>query len=417
MRMSGVSGSENHLRQLLPLLPPRGWRASLLIPAPATAEIGAYCRDLADAGVDVTTVPMRGDADPGLLRRLRRELRDGGHDVVHTHLVHADWHAGLAAMGISHPPLVSTKHNHDPFREGPLFRVTERLFARRYASTVAISHSLAAFADRTTGRQPEVIRYGLAPAERPAGGPRRRSLLLGVGRLEPQKGWDVALRAMPAVVREVPGAELRIAGTGSERARLEALIDELRIRDHVRLLGNRDDVPELMLEAETLVHPARWEGFGLVLLEAMRAGLPIVATSVGAIPEVVGDGAGLLVEPDRPAELASVLVDVLRDNDLRERLADRGDKVLRTRFSPGRMADEHAELYDRLIAPERPSAADEQPEHAPRRGDDTRQHLGVVAPQQSPGPDQQGDRRAGDQRGPDEVGDVRRRHGDDDRAA
>src|SRR5207248_739236 len=128
---------------------------------------------------------------------------------------------------------------------------------------------------------------------------RRRSgtvRILAVGRLTRQKGFDIAVRAFVSVHKVISCARLEIAGDGEDRALLGRLIEELGLADCVSLLGKRDDVPELMEKAHVLVHPARWEGFGLVLLEAMSAGLPIVASRVGAIPEVVDDEVtGLLV--------------------------------------------------------------------------------------------------------------------------
>jgi glycosyltransferase involved in cell wall biosynthesis len=102
-----------------------------------------------------------------------------------------------------------------------------------------------------------------------------------------------------------------------------------------------------MRDADVLVHPARWEGFGLVLLEAMRAGLPIVATRVGAIPEVVRDGVtGLLVPPDDPAALAQAIARLCADAGAAARMGSAGFERLREEFSPGRMAAETLAVYE-----------------------------------------------------------------------
>jgi glycosyltransferase involved in cell wall biosynthesis len=284
---------------------------------------------------------------------LRRQVRVRRHDVIHTHLVHADWHAAAATVGISaRPGLVSTKHNHDRFRRRTPFRQVERTVCGRFHETISISHSLHDFVLLWASTPSTVIHYGL-PCPRDV--PERSSVapraLLAVGRLEPQKGMDVLVLAMAEVARAFPDVLLRIAGEGSEQGRLEELIGRHGLGKHVKLLGQRDNVDQLMAESHLFVHPARWEGFGLVLLEAMRAALPIVATRVGAIPEVLGpDGeAGLLVSPDKPGEMAQAMLRVMSDTEAAGALGTAGFHRLRQHFDPVRMAAATAEVYDRLI--------------------------------------------------------------------
>jgi glycosyltransferase involved in cell wall biosynthesis len=166
-----------------------------------------------------------------------------------------------------------------------------------------------------------------------------------------QKGLDVLIHAMSAVVRELPEARLRIAGEGKERPELEELIRRLGLERSVELLGHRTDVPELMRSAWMLVHAARWEGFGLVFLEAMGQGLPVVATRVGAIPEIVAHReTGLLVEPEDPDALAGAMLEMLRDGELRRRCGDAGRAPLAEAFSPARMGAATAAIYERAAA-------------------------------------------------------------------
>ena len=130
----------------------------------------------------------------------------------------------------------------------------------------------------------------------------------------PQKGLDVAVRALPAIRASHPDAVLVIAGEGPEREALETLARELGVGDALFLPGRAGDVAALLERAELLVHPSRWEGFGLVLLEAMLAARPIVATRVSSIPEIVVDGeTGVLVPPDDAQALAAAAIRVLDD--------------------------------------------------------------------------------------------------------
>ena len=154
----------------------------------------------------------------------------------------------------------------------------------------------------------------------------------------------------PRCGRRHPDAVLLILGEGPERERLEQLGRELGLGGSLLLPGRAGDVATWLRRAELLVHPARWEGFGLVLLEAMLAALPVVATRVSAIPEIVADGeSGLLVPPDDPAALAAALERVLADSGLAQRLGEGGLARARSEFSVERMAGATADVYRRAL--------------------------------------------------------------------
>jgi glycosyltransferase involved in cell wall biosynthesis len=350
MRMSGVSGSENHLAQLVPLLANAGWTVDVLIPSPHPERLDKYAMRLSAGCRSVRVLRMRGDVSVPLLRELRRRMAGGAYGIVHTHLVHADWYAALAASTVAGgPALISTKHNHDPFRRRRPVGLVETVTARRFDRVIAISDSLRAFVAETAAAPASTVRYGLRPPAVPAVA-RSPHELLAVGRLEPQKGMDVLLRALRQIVGEFPDVRLRIAGEGSERAALEKQARDLGLGDRVAFLGQRDDVISLMAESGLLVHGARWEGFGLVLLEAMAAGTPVVATRVGGVAEVVADGeTGLLVAPEDSAALAAGVSALLRDPARAHAMGAAGRRRLEADFAPERMAAETAEIYEHVL--------------------------------------------------------------------
>lgn len=351
VRTDGVSGAENHLAALAAHLPALGWNADFLIASRFPDRLEGFALDLRSRGCAVRVEPMRGDVNPRLLRAIRRALVRGDHDLVHTHLVHADWHAGLASLGLRSPSLVSTKHNHDPFRARQPFRAVEAAWMRRNAATIAISASLSDFVEANNGTRPVTVLYGW-PAD-PSVVPREPvppGRLLAVGRLEPQKGFDVLLDAIAILAAQDVDVRLDIAGEGSLRGALEAQIATAGLQDRVQLLGQRSDVPDLMRAAYLFVHSARWEGFGLVLLEAMSAALPIVATAVGAIPEVVADGeTGLLVAPDDAAAFAGAIAQLVLDPERAARISAAGLERLRSRFAPELMARRTVDVYERAL--------------------------------------------------------------------
>jgi glycosyltransferase involved in cell wall biosynthesis len=338
-RIGGIGGSERHLLTLLPALSERGVDVSFLgLDDPSRAPDPFY---------EALTVPYERlsaprDVDPALAWRVRRAARRA--DLVHTHLVHADVYGAFGAHR-----LVSTKHNDDPFRAG-LFRFVERALARRAARIIAITESLARFQVERVGLPPgkvEVIHYGLGdlpqawgqnPPDPVTPGAR---LLLCVCRLEPQKGVDVAIRALQGI----PGVRLVVLGEGPQRGELEQLARELGV--DVYLPGRVPDVAAWLRRADLLVHPVRWEGFGLALLEAMLASLPVVATNVSSIPEIIADGeTGVLVPPDDPGALAAAVDRVLADPS---GYGERGRARAWAEFSVAKMADRTLAVYETAL--------------------------------------------------------------------
>ena len=333
-RIGGIGGSERHLLTLLPALAERGVDVRFLgLDDPSRAPDPFY-----DAlTVPYERLPAPRDVDPALARRVRRAARQA--DLVHTHLVHADVYGALGARR-----LVSTKHNDDPFRAGA-FRYVERALARRAERIIAITHALARFQIERVGLpadKVEVIHYGLdgLPAawgeNHPDDVPADARVLLCVCRLEPQKGVDVAIQAL----EQIPDAHLVVLGEGPEHADLERLGGE-----RVHLLGRVPDVGAWLRRAELLVHPVRWEGFGLALLEAMLASLPVVASRVSSIPEIVVDGqTGLLVPPDDPSALAEAVNRVLAEPG---EYGGRGRARAQSELSVARMTERTLTVYER----------------------------------------------------------------------
>ncbi len=346
-RMRGIGGSERHLLALLPALAGLGLDPVFVGLDDPAWDATAFYEALDRAGVASIRLCAPRDLDPRLLRSLSRALRRSQPDLVHTHLVHADVYGALAARG----RLVSTKHNDDRFRTGP-FRFVERALTRRAERVIAITHALARFNVERVGlpaAKLEVVHYGLdePPAawgeNPPSAVPDDARVLLSVSRLVAQKGVDRTIRALPAVRAEHPDVALVVLGEGPERASLDALAASLGVHDRVFLLGRVPDVAAWLLRAELLVHPARWEGFGLALLEAMLASLPVVATGVSAIPELVADGeTGLIVEP---GTLATAINGLLADRAAAARLGAAGFARARGEFSVERMARRTAAVY------------------------------------------------------------------------
>jgi glycosyltransferase involved in cell wall biosynthesis len=186
------------------------------------------------------------------------------------------------------------------------------------------------------------------PALTPAGGGERR--LLVPRRLFEKNGVEYLVRAMPAVVKRVPEARAFLVGDGPERARLEALAAELGVAGAVRFMGNRphEAMPGLLRSGELAVFPSLMEATSVAALECMACGVPVVATRVGGLPEIVDDTVGRLVPPGDPDALARAVADLLEGGELEDLGRAARERVVE-RWSNDRLVARHLEIYRALV--------------------------------------------------------------------
>jgi glycosyltransferase involved in cell wall biosynthesis len=351
-KVQGIGGAERHLLELLPALRDRGVDAQFLsLDAGGDAE--RFHRALSEREVPWSRVRCGADASPRLARDVLRAVRQVRPDLLHTHMVHADLYGSLAAHALR-IPFISTRHNDDRYLLGP-FRYVDRTFMHGARRIIAISDAVRLFHEGA-GLPPDklvTIHYGLdelparpsevGPAE--AGVPENAPLLLAVGRLIEQKDHATLLRAFAEIVAARPDARLAILGWGPLERQTRELARQLRLDDSVLFLG-RVEPRDWLLRADVFVHTSRWEGFGLVLLEAMLARLPVVATRVSAVPEIVVDGqTGVLAPRGDSGAIAGAATALLDDPGRRRSLGDAGFARARSEFSVERMAVATAAVY------------------------------------------------------------------------
>lgn len=362
-KVTGIAGSEGHLLRLLPGLISHGCDAHLLMLEDPRQPVDHFCDQLAAHGVPVERLRIRSHLDPKLPGEITRRLEALKPDLAHTHLLHGDVYGLAAAKRAGVKYTLSSRHNDDKFRRQPLIRWLN-LWAMRHADRViAISHALARFVRDVEGiDQPKIVtvHYGLDAPPVDAGACRRARAELGYddhqpvigmfGRLIHQKGVDVLLDAWPAVLQAHPDARLLIVGAGPDRSALEAQATKLGIKQSARFTGWVEGAARLMPACDAITVPSRWEGFGLVTLEAMGCKLPVIASRTSALPEIVAhEETGLLVPPGEPAALADAINRLIGDSALAQRLGGAGYKRLVAEFSVDKMVCATLAVYENLL--------------------------------------------------------------------
>lgn len=362
VKVRGIAGAETHLLALLPALAARGLEVHALVLGPRRPT-AAFLARLAGAGIPCERVPIRMPLDPLTVAALARRLRRLRPALVHTHLVHADVHGQEAARIARVPHRVSSRHNTDPFRRRTAVRLLDDRALRTVGRVIAISRAVARFTVEVEGADPSVVRtvpYGLDRpptaaadrdrARRRLGVPDDAAVVGAVARAVPQKGLDVLLRAAPRVLAEHPGARLVVVGDGPLRRGLERLAERLGIASSVRFTGWVDDAADLMPAFDLVAVPSRWEGLGLVALEAMAAGRAVVASRVDALEEVVEDGrTGLLVPPEQPGAVADAIGSLLAEPARAAALGAAGRRRLEAVYTVERMVDGTVAVYGELL--------------------------------------------------------------------
>ena len=330
---------------------------------------------LEERGIEVHPLGATRNADMRWMGRLRKLLRAGDYDVVHFHLPHT---AALGRLVVAsmprdrRPAIVYTEHSLWN-KMAVLIRVVNRVGIGLDQSLIVVSEAARQALPRMLRPRARVIVHGVdltgaaaAEAERPAiraevraelGIPDGDLMVLTVANLRPEKGYDTLLDAARLVVDHGLAVRFVSVGCGPEEEPMAERHRTLGLGDRFTFLGLREDVLRLLVAADMFVLPSRQEGLPVVLMEATSVGLPIVATAVGGVPQVLTDGVdGLVVRPDSPPDLADGVVRLVEDPALRERLGA-GARVRSAMFDVAGASAEIEGIYRAVTAGRRVGVA------------------------------------------------------------
>ena len=324
---------------------------------------------LEGSGVEVLRLERRSLLSNLAWWRLYRLLRRESIDILHAHMPRASVPGTILGRLARVPVIVSHEHTWD-FQGQPLRRFLDRnVLARGGDLMLAVSEWDRRNMIEKEHIPPEAVRVipnGIAPPVRQGTDLRAElgvapgtALIGAVGRLYPQKSYKDLIAAMALLKRE-SARPIRcvIVGHGPEREALQALIDELGLGEEMRLIGRRQDIPDVIAALDVAVLSSSFEGLPLAMIEYMAGAAPIVATSVGGVPELIQDGVhGLLVRPGEPAEIAAAIERLLEDRVLASALGRAAQERQRANYDQDVVLRRLEDLYFELLATSRSSRA------------------------------------------------------------
>lgn len=300
--------------------------------------------------------------DGNVVRELSRIIREEQIDLVHSHLYHANLYSRLAAWR-SGVPAVITVHN--TYLKRKWYRhLLNRFLAKVTGAIIAVSNDIKADIikyDKVPEKLVHIIPNGIdltravstlsyADARQKLGLSVDDFVLGTVGRLEEQKGQRHLVDAVGQLKAAGVSAKLLIIGDGRLRQNLESQIQRLGIQDRVKLLGTRKDVADILKALDLFVMPSLWEGLSLAMLEAMAAGVPVVATDVGGVSQVFGNNEyGYRIQPGSVEELVDKITYCLNNKEDVASVAKKGQQLVGEKYSSQNMVRNLEQIYQALL--------------------------------------------------------------------
>lgn len=347
----GIGGAEVLLKDLVPILQKRGIEVDLAI----LNSTGSYLEyELKKMGISFLPSARSSLYSPCHVSWLSRHLQY--YNIVHSHLFPSQlWVAMASRLSNAKTKLITTEHSTYNRRRKSWFRPLDKFMYNSYQSIACISSATASalinwipdITEKVTivpnGINLERFRTARAASRNEIIQDINCTVILSIGRLQPQKDHATTLRA----IAKVPEAQLVLVGDGEMRKHLERLASDLGIANRVHFLGNRQDIPELIKMSDIFVQSSYWEGFGIAALESMAGGLPVIASNVPGLNNII-EGAGLLFPPGDSDALAKAISLLISSPELRNKLSKAGLEKA-SFFSIEHTADLYIDLYQRYV--------------------------------------------------------------------
>lgn len=362
-----TGGAEKHIHLLAKNLVKDGFHVRVV--CSNYKKLNQWCVEMKRDGIEIVRLNVSHKHDPRHYFQLKKILAKDKPELLHLHL----WNPGACryafwAQNKKNAQIVTTEH--DPFPLKGLKKKIKIHALNKTAHTITVSESnynqmlkwypelknrmsvihngidLEAFEKELihfTTQEKQKIRSQLFGAEKDD------KVILSIAALHPRKGLQYLLKAFKKIHEQKNSTRLAIVGEGPEKKSLQKLAEKLKIQDHVRFLGQQDNIPKLLKSSDLFVLPSIKEAFGLVLLEAMAAQVPIVATKVGGIPEIVDDRkTGFLVEPRDADQLGRTILMLLNNSPLMNKVAFLGHHRVK-QFDIQNMVEKTKKIYHEIL--------------------------------------------------------------------
>lgn len=360
-KATGISGSENHLIHLINGIKKDEWKVEFLLLVDPLRPVLDFQQKLREAGAKLHVMTVRSHYDLNLFLNLVLFFIKNRYNLVHTHLIHADLYATLAARLTGHKRVLSSKHAPFEFAPNGLFAYLEKGSIKLQRKVITISHALhKLYLQHNMAGQNKLvtIHYGYPLNNKSIQNnirvefniPNNAPVLLMVARLVGFKLHYILLEAVSKLVKSNPMLRLILVGDGPLRQSIVDKIADLKLERNVILTGYRADVDAFYAASDLYVHSSTGEGFGIVLLEAMAHAKPIVGSNDGALPEIVKNGeTGFLVPVKDPQALADAIQKLLISPEMVKTFGQKGYERLINDFTVGAMVKRTLEIYNSIL--------------------------------------------------------------------
>lgn len=325
-----------------------------------------WCEKFSNDGIRVIRLKVAHKHDPRHFFQLRKIIKTEKIDLLHVQV----WNPASCryAFAIKSVPLIMTEH--DPFKLSPIKNILKKRSLKKVKKIVTISrHNQKLLQELYPKHSDKVqlipngldITWWQSQLLRFTDEERRKIkqelfhandntlIVICVAELHERKGQKYLIEAIPEVVSEFPNVKFVFVGDGPARANLEELVSRLKLEHHVTFTGQQKNISKLLKSSDIFCLPSRREAFGMVNLEAMLAGLPVIASRVGGIPDIVVDGkTGILVEPENPQALTKALKNLIKNPEKRTAMTLSGQKQA-LKFAASTMAKEYEKVYEEVL--------------------------------------------------------------------
>ena len=348
-------GGELWMLTVMKELSARGYKVSLI--CKPEAEIIKHV----DNNIDVLPLRIAGDFDPITISHMVKIYKKRKIDIVVSNVGKDIRLGGLAAKFVSGVSIIALHQVDRKIKNNLRYRFTYNSLADTIiVNSFATKNTLLKSTPWLLDKKIKVVHHGIDLNKfselntidlREQLGLSENDFIIGfVGRLSIQKGIKYMLDAFRMVAEKLKSVHLAIAGTGELEGMVKDFIAKFNLEKRIHLLGFRNDIPELMKIFDIFLLPSLWEGFGIVLIEAMASGKPIVATNASSIPEIVENGRnGILVTPENAEAISDALKKLISEPLLRIKFVKEGLKIVQEKFTIDRMINDYEKIFHELL--------------------------------------------------------------------